>query len=986
MSHQDPRPSSGKSWRRGSSGSGQASSRSSGDRRRAWAQRADRTYERAALRYRFKVAAWLALALLLVAGFVVWLVWTPLRTPFLVATITNYGAPIAPNGWAREDVERFHGLDEAEVLKCSEVPWESSESGLRELRRQLDLASPGGPDKNVVIIYLSMHGVVNEAGEPCLLPPGASASDTSQWLRVRELLAGLFGPDRTGSRGDKVRKLLVLDAHRMDVNWRLGLLYNGFADRLPQVVEEANVPNLVVLNSAGPGQLGWAAPELAGSVFGYFFSQGLKGAADVEKTGNGDRIVSLHELYEYLRAHVGQWVRENRSDVQSPVLLADTADFPLVHARSRDETALPEPETARDARWGDVAALWQRHEQLRGKVPYRWNPLGWEECQHKLLRLEALLEAGKAYEAEFNDTRRELESLTGLLAQGTPRQELAAHSLPLARQSGHWPSDGEFQRLPAPWRKSAGKPGDDAAPAQGEPKVKAQPAGRPPAESKAGDGKAGDGKAGDGKAGDGKTGDGKTGDGKTGDGKTGDGKTGDGKTGDGKTGDGGAAAPLAQPPSPATASESPEPRPPGSDQRYGYLAAASESWTWFGEHPDRGQLREVLQFVDRAERPAKTDVVEVHFLRMLEAHLGPTVWTRGIRSVQRALAVRSLAEQAATPPDERTWYWVAPIVDQADQRRRLAEDHLFVGTREKLAEADALWQQVAGDDDKSGTYQEAVAQARRFAESLKLRDTLWAEVPYLAEWHLARLQAAGPPDEDLQQLLGAAQTWATALDDALQRGTWTPELEQQRPEIERQLTTWQRAFSKACSDVETAGEDRQTLRAIGTVLAVPLVTGFQRNELRDKYLRIRRQQVAHEGPAHQVALSEKASGGSTAEEGNAGSHYLQRLAAWPVHPTLQLLRRANGSAGAPPSQSLRTDGSAGEARDDAKSLAAAGEQVRELLSTLPSAAEERLAETQRLLTAAGGHAGHARGHARGLQPGRSVGACGGSAVGAATLE
>ncbi len=907
MSHTNPSQPSGKSWRRGAQG--QTPSRAPPGRRRGWTQRTDRTYERAALRYRLKIAAWLALALLLVAGFVVWLVWTPLRTPFLVATVTNYGPPISPNAWAREDVERFHGLDQAEVLKCSEVPWESSETGVRELRRQLDSAPPGGPDKNLVIVYLSMHGAVNAAGEPCLLPPGASASDSSQWLRVRELLDDLFGQGQTGSRGDKVRKLLVLDANRMDANWRLGLLYNGFADRLPLVVEEANIPNLVVLSSAGPGQIGWAAPELTGSVFGYFFWQGLKGAADVEKTGNGDRIVSLRELYDYLQAHVGQWVRENRSDIQRPLLLPDTVDFPLVHARSRDTTVLPEPEPARDARWSEVSALWQLHEQLRRQVPDRWNPLGWAECQHKLLRLEQLLEAGKAYEAEFSDTRKELESLTGTLAQGPPRQELAMHSLPLARQWGRWPSDIELQQLPAPWRKSAGKPGDVDPPAKAEEKVEAKPAGKAAAKSKTSGEKPADGVAAD--------------------------------------------APAAELPSPATPPELSEPRQPKPAPRYGYLAAASEGWNWFGEHPERGKLPELFQFLDRADRNAKTDLVEVHFLRMLDAHLEATVWTRGARSVQRALAVRNLAEQAAAPLDERTLYWAVPLVDQADQQRRLAEDHLFVGTRKKLLEADAAWNKAAGEDDKSGTYQEALEQTRRFAEALKLRDTLWAEVPYLAEWRLARLREGGPPDEDLQGLLTATQTWAAALDDALQRESWTPELNNMGPQVESRRTTWQRVFSKACSDLETAGEDRQTLRVLGTVLAVPLVTGPQRNELRDKYLRIRRQQAANAGSAHQVALNENADDRATAgEEGSAGSRYLERLAAWTVHPALQVLDRANGSAGDAPSQ-LRVPGTA---ENSAKLLAAAGEEVRRLLRTLPSAAEERLAETNRLLAATGAEA------------------------------
>ena len=89
-------------------------------------------------------------------------------------------------------------------------------------------------------------------------------------------------------------------------------------DASQATVQAAGIPNLCVINSSSPGQIGWAAPELGGSAFGYFFAQGLKGAADVEETGNGDRVVSLSELYEYLKTHVAQWVGENRADSQQP--------------------------------------------------------------------------------------------------------------------------------------------------------------------------------------------------------------------------------------------------------------------------------------------------------------------------------------------------------------------------------------------------------------------------------------------------------------------------------------------------------------------------------------------------------------------------------------------------------------------------------------------------------------------------------------------
>ena len=68
-----------------------------------------------------------------------------------------------------------------------------------------------------------------------------------------------------------VRKLVILDYNRMDANWGLGLLYNGFADDSMPPASGATSSRLVLLNSTSPGQIGWTSPEqLQGSAFGYY--------------------------------------------------------------------------------------------------------------------------------------------------------------------------------------------------------------------------------------------------------------------------------------------------------------------------------------------------------------------------------------------------------------------------------------------------------------------------------------------------------------------------------------------------------------------------------------------------------------------------------------------------------------------------------------------------------------------------------------------
>ena len=151
-------------WRRGSQKQS-AGGRSPGRKQSGWAQQKDHDYEQAALLHRIKIAAGALLFVALAVGFGIWVFWWPVTTPFLVATATNYDAPIPPNAWAREDAGRLMQLNREQVLHCVDVPWQSKESGRLRLRKLFAAAKPGGPDRNLVVVYLSAHGLVDENNE-----------------------------------------------------------------------------------------------------------------------------------------------------------------------------------------------------------------------------------------------------------------------------------------------------------------------------------------------------------------------------------------------------------------------------------------------------------------------------------------------------------------------------------------------------------------------------------------------------------------------------------------------------------------------------------------------------------------------------------------------------------------------------------------------------------------------------------------------------
>jgi len=157
---------------------------SAGQKSGGWAKKKDRQYEREAQRYRMKITAWSLILVILTGIFIYWLYPRWQKVPFLVAASVDYYPPIPPNAWVAEDLGRFLELWDKEkgieILEYSKFSFNGSKQRrLDDLRKNLAEATPGGPDKDLVIIYLSMHGVVDQQNEPCLLLPGDSPGNTT---------------------------------------------------------------------------------------------------------------------------------------------------------------------------------------------------------------------------------------------------------------------------------------------------------------------------------------------------------------------------------------------------------------------------------------------------------------------------------------------------------------------------------------------------------------------------------------------------------------------------------------------------------------------------------------------------------------------------------------------------------------------------------------------------------------------------------------
>ena len=147
-----------------------------------------------------------------------------------------------------------------------------------------------------------------------------SRYQSDSWMDLRKLFEQVC--DTQVSRSSKVNRILFLDVGEVDEN----ILWEGVSivEQIESLLKEMrdgdekvqNVDRFWVLVSAGDHQKSWFAPELGSSVFSYFVSRGLEGAADHE----GDKV-SLGNLRDYVETSVDNWVRDFRDSSQTPRLI-----------------------------------------------------------------------------------------------------------------------------------------------------------------------------------------------------------------------------------------------------------------------------------------------------------------------------------------------------------------------------------------------------------------------------------------------------------------------------------------------------------------------------------------------------------------------------------------------------------------------------------------------------------------------------------------
>jgi hypothetical protein len=248
------------------------------------------------------------IAVIVLGVLFVWLSLPSPQTTRRLVTVSSWGTDrlaAAPIAFEAEDAELLKTLASFETSPDGAAAREGDLAGVRSR-----LAEISAGDDDVLLLYLSAHGY-GEDGR-AYLGAGDVAWERGSSIEVGELLDGVDA-SRAGL------KLLVLDVGRVESDLRRGMLVNEFPRLVEQELRQREDRNLWVLLASGPLERSHVNHPLRQGVFARVLAEALSGKCDPWPMGDGNKTVSLDELYRYALWRCRLWFPQDVS--QTPLLL-----------------------------------------------------------------------------------------------------------------------------------------------------------------------------------------------------------------------------------------------------------------------------------------------------------------------------------------------------------------------------------------------------------------------------------------------------------------------------------------------------------------------------------------------------------------------------------------------------------------------------------------------------------------------------------------
>ena len=245
---------------------------------------------------------------------------------------------------------------------------------------QLESLKSRSSDESVVV-YISAYAAIDEQGDLFLVSQDAGSSNPANRLYLKKILAVL-------KQSKSKQKLLALD-----ISWPFVIPeFEMFDDNIASHVEKCLLvnadPNLLCINSCSPGQNAWTMLAPRRSTFGFFFEQGMLGAADGFSSDVCDGRVTVSELAGYLAARVDDYSSRVCPSRQTPMLLGAGDDFPLVAYSSNPQQGQATDLASSQPLPGWLTAAWEARDKLLAAGTWNVSPGFVRDFENTILQYE----------------------------------------------------------------------------------------------------------------------------------------------------------------------------------------------------------------------------------------------------------------------------------------------------------------------------------------------------------------------------------------------------------------------------------------------------------------------------------------------------------------------------------------------------------------------------------------------------------------------
>lgn len=306
-----------------------------------------------------------------IAGLWYW-IQSPQHVRFITIPVVEYTDPSwPPNSWAERDGDL--------LLAC--FPESEKAFAFQEQERLGPLLQSLREEKRPLVIYISSLGHT-KGGAVYLLPGHAKPNDVATWTPIEDVLT------RFGEMTAR-HKLLILDISMPIADTFRGPPTDDVSERLHAVLKQkGDQLGGFVLTSCAAGEVSQSLDVEQSTVFGYYLSEGLRGAAD-GYSGERDGRVTARDIAEFTAARVARWSVNNRGTRQTPTLYGNGPDFPLTFS-AQSPAEPPTPMTYPD--W--LTTGWRERDARRSAEAYRLAPAAAAALDVDLVRAERSWQAG----------------------------------------------------------------------------------------------------------------------------------------------------------------------------------------------------------------------------------------------------------------------------------------------------------------------------------------------------------------------------------------------------------------------------------------------------------------------------------------------------------------------------------------------------------------------------------------------------------------